>query len=615
LKEQSRFFDEQPAGSITARWLFGFWFSFTTSKGEAMTLKSRLAGLVTILMLFAMAPAVFAQVSITIIPDNQNSADINTNNNALAASPGQVNSGVLVVGSLIATSPLSTTVLRISYPGAITSLPSGATNCTIGGFSTISTTAGSGGAFSCGFPNGVPSNDPIRIVGASGVFASMNLQPLLNTTSQRVEIQLPSSASNSSSGSFRLVGVRLNANGLSGAQTVSASLNNTVNNYLIGSPSTGTVINSLNPGIGNFSIGLAPGNSTIGGVTGNPGAGAATVFTNRNVARSQGAFILVEGCASCWRTISQNGNNDGILVPNSTQIRLTFNNVPAGVTITLPSAVNIGTAASNSSLAATIATTSITTSANTAVINITSTALTQIETMEIDYTVTVTSTASVSTPGSVTANATMFPVSSTPFDTASTGTGPGGITLTGVPTETNGYPTFTDVEAGPITVINIVPANTTLLMPYAVVIGAFDTGLAIANTTADPFGSGNGGATPSNGTITLSFFPTTATGGAGTPFSLTTSSTVKPGVGLSSDGTLAAGATWVVLLSQLLTAAGQTGLYQGYIFIQTNFLLAHATATISDFKTYSLTSNVLVLSPPSTSARGGGTSSAESLGH
>src|SRR5689334_12290106 len=130
----------------------------------------------------------------------------------------------------------------------------------------------------------------------------MNVQPLLNTTNQRIEIQLPGTAgaSNSSSGSFRLVGVRMNANGLSGAQTVSASLNTTVNNYLLGSPSTGTVINSLNAGLSSVTIGLAPGNATIGGVPANPGAGAATVFTNRNVARSIGAFILTEGCASCW---------------------------------------------------------------------------------------------------------------------------------------------------------------------------------------------------------------------------------------------------------------------------------------------------------------------------
>jgi hypothetical protein len=173
----------------------------------------------------------------------------------------------------------------------------------------------------------------------------------------------------------------------------------------------------------------------------------------------------------------------------------------------------------------------------------------------------------------------------------------------GVAIESNGYPCFTETEVGPVTVINILPTQSTLLMPYAITLPPYDTGFAIANTTSDPFGATGGGAIAGSGTITLNFFPTASTGGAGTPFSLTTSSTTRPGAGLSSDGTLASGATWTVLLSQLLTAAGQTGNFTGYIFITTNFLDGHGTATISDFRTYSLTSNVLVLPPPATVSR------------
>jgi hypothetical protein len=575
-----------------------------------MTLKSRLAGLVTILLIIAMAPTAFAQVQITIIPDVDN-GDINTNNNALAAAPNVNGSGVLVVGSLIAASPLTSTVLRIAYPGPITALANGSPNCTIGGFTALNTSTGSGGAFTCNGGTGVPSNDAIRISGASGVFASVGTgTPLLNTTSQRIEILLPGTTStnvNSSSGSFRLVGVRLNANGLTGAQTVSASLNTSVNNYLIGSPSTGTVINGLNPGIGAIAIGLAPGNATIGGVSTNPGAGTATIFTNGTVARGQGAFILTEGCASCWRSKTQNSNNGSspAAVDNSTQIRLTFNNVPAGVTLSL--SLNFGTASSNSSLGATITSgVSITSSANTAVIDVLATSLTQIETIEVDYTAAVSTSAAVTTPGAITVTATMFPIG------AGVGTDTVNTSITNVPTESAGFPTFTDLEVGPVTLVNIVPANTTMLMPYAITLPPYDTGLAIANTTADPFGSGTGGATKSSGTLTLTFWNTPATGSPAS-FSLTTSSTVRPGGGLSSDGTLAPGAVWTVLLSQLLTAAGQTGNFTGYVFIQANFLDAHGTATISDFKTYSLTANVLVLPPPATSPRTGPSGGAEQL--
>jgi len=567
-----------------------------------MTLKSRLAGLVTILLILAVAPSAFAQVQITVIPDIDN-GDINTNNNALAAAPGVNGSGVLVIGSLIASSPLTATVLRIAYPGPITALAAGTPNCTIGGFTALNTSTGSGGAFTCNAGTGVPSNDPIRISGASGVFASVGTgTPLLNTTNQRIEILLPGTSTgntNTSSGSFRLVGVRINANGLTGAQTVTASLNTSVNNYLIGSPSSGTVVNTLNAGIATLAIGLAPGNSTIGGVVSNPGAGTATIFTNGSVARSQGAFILTEGCSTCWRTKTQNGNNGTVLVDNSTQIRLTFNNVPTGVTLTLTPA--FGTASTNSSLAATITSgSSITTAANTAVIDFTGTSTTNVETLEVDYTTTVSTTAAVSTPGAITVTATMYPIGTgTSTDSVNTA-------ITNVPTESGpAYPSFTDLEVGPTTLVNIVPANTTMLMPYAIVLPPYDTGIAIANTTADPFGAGTGGATKSAGTVTLTFWNTPATG-APTSFSLTTSATNRPGSGLASDGTLPAGAVWTVLLSQLLTTAGQTGNFTGYVFIQANFLNAHGTATISDFKTYSLTANVLVLPPPATTPRTSG---------
>jgi len=569
-----------------------------------MTLKSRLAGLVTMLVVFAMVPSVFAQVQITIIPDLDN-GDINTNNNALAATPNANGSGVLVVGSLIASAPLTATVLRIAYPGPIMSLPLGTTNCTLGGFTT--------GSFQCLPTTGVPATDPIRIQGNSGVFATMNTQPLLNTTNQRIEILLPGTAgaTNSSSGSFRLVGVRINANGLTGAQTVTASLNTSVNDYLLGSPSTGTVINSLNAGVAAFAIGLAPGNTTIGNVTGGNPAGTATIFTNGNVARAAGAFIVTEGCSSCWRTAAQNSNS-GVAVDNSTQIRVTFNGIPSGVTLNL--GTNTGTASSNSSLAATISPTTVTAATNTAVINFTGTSLTNIETLEVDYTVAtpLSTTAAVTTPGTITATATMYPIGTGIDSTLNTANGLNGTGLSGVPAEAGSYPTFTDLEVGPITLVNIVPANTTMLMPYAITLPPYDTGLAIANTTADPFGAGTGGATKASGTITLTFWNTPATG-APTSFSLTTSSTIRPGGGLASDGTLPAGAVWTVLLSQLLTAAGQTGNFTGYVFIQANFLDAHGTATISDFKTYSLTANVLVLPPPATTPRTGPSGGAEQL--
>jgi len=186
--------------------------------------------------------------------------------------------------------------------------------------------------------------------------------------------------------------------------------------------------------------------------------------------------------------------------------------------------------------------------------------------------------------------------------------GPIGAALGGnlAPTTADGFVKFAQAETAPTTIANIVAASTTLLMPFAVSDGAYDTGISLANTTLDPFGGATGGgATASAGTVRLDFFPRLATGGAGTTFGFTTSATVRPGIGLSSDGTLAAGATWTVLLSQLITAAGQTGGFTGYVFIQANFLDAHGAPFVSDFRNFTSFTPMLILPPPLGNPRSG----------
>src|SRR5206468_3034813 len=122
-----------------------------------------------------------------------------------------------------------------------------------------------------------------------------------------------------------------------------------------------------------------------------------------------------------------------------------------------------------------------------------------------------------------------------------------------------------------LTVVTIVPATTNLLIPFVVSGGGFDTGIAISNTTADPFGATTGGATAANGSIVYNFFPN-----GGTPFSFTTGAAGTPaGNGGLTSGVLNAGNTYAVLLTQLLTAAGKSTSFAGYIFITTNFTNAH----------------------------------------
>jgi hypothetical protein len=549
-----------------------------TLKGEQMTFRSTLMFGLVIVLVLAMAPSSFAQVSLQLLPD-VSEGEIQTNRNAQTASTDVLNAGILVSGSLIADSPLTTTTLRITYPAPITSSPA-----------------------SFAAAPSIPAADPIRIVGGSGLFATVtNGSITLNTTNRRIEITLPgltSGTSNSQSGTFRLVGVRIDANGRSGAQTVSAALNETTNNYILSTPGPLTVIEDLDAGIGSIATGSIGGNTNFS---------TSTIFTNRSVPDTKGSFVVTEGFGDAWRTAAESSNS-ATATPNGTNIRLTFAGIPAGVTLTLsavttgspsPPDIGFGSATSQSAAAGTA---TITASSTTTVVVFND----DPDDFQIDYTVSAPGTASLSA-GSITVTATHVPIGD--------GVDNSNAAQAGLPRADQGYPAFAQADVGPVTLVNIVPASTTLLIPLAEKVGAFDTGISVANTTLDAFGTAAGGATPTAGTLKFDFFPATATG-AGTACTLTTSSTNRPGFGIAADGTIAAGSTYVVLLSQLLPVSNcAAGDFIGYIFVTANFLNAHGQATISDFRTYSLAANVLVLPPPATSPRAlSGTTTVESLG-
>jgi len=523
-------------------------------------------GLIAAMMVLTLAPSSFAQINIQVFP-NGSAQEIDTNRNAQTADPLSAGAGILVSGALVANSPLTTTSLLIDYPSNVTS----------------------GSAILVG---ALPPSDPVRIEGQTGVFAAAVISTI-NYITGVVEITLPgfddpstpAIETNTLSGSFRLVGVRIDANGLTAPVSATFSLNNTANNYIL-STTTGTIINALGDGIASMAVGGRNSSSV--------NSGTATIFTNRLVVDNMASFVVTEGFASGWRTDVQSTTN-GTTTPNSTQVRLTFTGIPTGVTIPFSITDKSGT------LTVTGMPASVTSTTNVVTLSFTTTSLTAVEAFQVDLgAIPQPGTSVTLTPGTVTVTATMSPIGTA-------------LNSSQQPTVTGGFPRFAQEDIGPVVVVNIVASNTTLLVPFAVRDGAFDTGISLANTTADPFGTGGGGATPSAGTIVLNFFPRAAAG-AGTPFSLTTSATVKPGIGLSADGTLAAGSTWTVLLSELLTAAGQTGSYTGYIFFQTNFINAHGAPFVSDFRNFTSFSPMLVLPPPSTAPRTSPANGFESLG-
>jgi hypothetical protein len=140
------------------------------------------------------------------------------------------------------------------------------------------------------------------------------------------------------------------------------------------------------------------------------------------------------------------------------------------------------------------------------------------------------------------------------------------------------------------TVATIIAPETDMLISFAARnTSGFDTGIAVANTSVDPFGTN--GAAPNDGVITLNFYPQ----GSGTAFTYTTGAG-SPGLGLSSTGNLVGGKTWSVGLSELLAAIpGAPTSFTGYIFVRAAFTNAHGAAYVTDYRGFTSASPFVIV--------------------
>jgi hypothetical protein len=156
---------------------------------------------------------------------------------------------------------------------------------------------------------------------------------------------------------------------------------------------------------------------------------------------------------------------------------------------------------------------------------------------------------------------------------------------------------------GPAAVFQITPCTCNLLFPFVTNQAGFDTGIAIANTSADPYGTAN-----QTGAVNLWYYGN-VNGGPAPP--LATSQPVPAGQILtfqvSSPGTFGVPAT-----------AG----FQGYIIAQAEFQFCHGFAFISDVGAQKLAEGYLAISLdfPEYGLRGGpgatfSTSFGENMGH
>jgi len=163
-----------------------------------------------------------------------------------------------------------------------------------------------------------------------------------------------------------------------------------------------------------------------------------------------------------------------------------------------------------------------------------------------------------------------------------TGTVPSPTTTTNYPSVTLGFaptyattntviPQFVAPSVGPAKIFDLTTCRTILLFPY-VTTGAFDTGLAISNTSLDPLVGPTGSAStpPQSGTCTLNWYPTgvqtATTTQAGTAITPTVTVTIAPGT------------TWAADAS---TYAPLSPGFQGYMIAVCGFQYAHGFAFIS----------------------------------
>jgi len=417
--------------------------------------------------------------------------------------------------------------------------------------------------------NLVTSNE-VRNISTTGPGGELSQGRLVLAITPGANLALPAE--------INVSGVRVNIAGTAGLTSLSATVTATENAFVGGQTSV-VVINSIASAIDSITVtnGQTNISAIIPSVTGAP------------------VVKVTEGFLGAW--IPSNNPAQGPMVA------LTFSGIPAGVTLTFDASVT-----STDALGATISTftlASATGGAPAAGSNVLGSASSP---ATVYYRLT---TAGVNAP--VTKE-----VLNVPVTIGFTVAGPrplaqGSVTVAAdmapkaesfVPPSTTYVPQYSGTtcqKASTKPVLTIVGANTALLIPYAVsqpTIG-YNTGIAIANTTTDPFAAG---ATKQSGTMTFYFYPQTGTA----PAPYTTSATT-PGEGLTS-GALDSGRIYTVLLSRLLEAAGVTGDFSGYIIVTCAFTNAHGQYFISDFEAFTNGALMLVINPS-------GRAAPESLGN
>jgi hypothetical protein len=423
---------------------------------------------------------------------------------------------------------------------------------------------------STGYPTATPVSKPIAIVNTSGSLSGGGAPTIsaVNNSTGQVVISVPAQAA-PAAGSFTLTGVLVSLAGSGKTNlvaTVSVSPGNNV--LIVAGQNVATVITTILDGLRTptLTTGTAPGLLLTTGIIIAPGFSVAVTENYIDMFRDQTQY------------------NSGAAT-NGTQLQFTFTGIPTGVSLT-------GCTATATSGTPTLTLATLTSANNVAVVDWTVGAgpsLVAVDTVTLACAgITLGSSTTIPlTPGNIQVAVTLAP-------TGNALNSSGGVLTTGTTGQIPRYQS-NPLPSPPLTVITISPAQTVFLIPFAVVnASGFDTGIALANTTADPFGgAATGSARAQNGTVTFTFFPQT-----GSSCSLTPSGTTV-GTGFSAGGNIDSGRTISVLLSELLRAGtGCPTTFTGYIFAVANFTDGHGSAFVSDFRGFTSFTPVLLLPPP-----------------
>jgi len=171
--------------------------------------------------------------------------------------------------------------------------------------------------------------------------------------------------------------------------------------------------------------------------------------------------------------------------------------------------------------------------------------------------------------------------------TANTGAIPSGPIPRFVPS--NNEPAF-----GTPTLLNVTLCQTLLLYPYVTDVFGYNTGMAVSNTSLDPFGTIPAGspATAQAGTCAVNFYGT-GSSTVGTAGQITSVAT-----GFGTSGVIEPGETWAFDVAQYDSNYVAGGGFSGYAIAACNFQFAHGYAFVSDLNIEHFATSYLALIIP-----------------